>query len=66
MNDSYSILIIEDEKNIQGLMSRTLKTNGYKVTTADTGKAGLAIINSQCLCQNGGIRQSRSSGSRCG
>ena len=48
MNDSYSILIIEDEKNILGLISRTLKSNGYKVTTADTGKAGLSIINSQC------------------
>jgi len=27
MNDSYSILIIEDEKNILDFMSRTLKAN---------------------------------------
>lgn len=48
MNDSYSILIIEDEKNILDFMSRTLKANGYKTTTVTSGKAGLSIINSQC------------------
>ena len=46
MNDSYSILIIEDEKNILDFMSRTLKANGYKTTTVTSGKAGLSIINS--------------------
>ena len=45
MNDSYSILIIEDEKNILDFMSRTLKANGYKTTTVTSGKAGLSIIN---------------------
>lgn len=39
MNDSYSILIIEDEKNILDFMSRTLKANGYKTTTVTSGKA---------------------------
>ena len=48
MNDSYSILIIEDEKNILDFMSKTLKSNGYKTTTTDSGKAALAIINSGC------------------
>ena len=48
MNDSYSILIIEDEKNILDFMSRTLKANGYKTPTVTSGKAGLSIINSQC------------------
>ena len=48
MTPNYSILIIEDEKNILEFMSKTLKANGYRVTTAATGKAGLAIINSQC------------------
>lgn len=43
MNDSYSILIIEDEKNILDFMSRTLKANGYKTTTVTSGKAGLSI-----------------------
>ena len=37
MNDSYSILIIEDEKNILDFMSRTLKANGYKTTTVTSG-----------------------------
>ena len=43
MNDSYSILIIEDEKNILDFMSRTLKANGYKTTTVTSGKAGLSF-----------------------
>ena len=50
MNDSYSILIIEDEKNILDFMSRTLKANGYKTTTVTSGKAGLSIINFVNIC----------------
>lgn len=48
MIPSYSILIIEDEKNILDFMSKALKANGYRVITADSGKMGLTIINSQC------------------
>lgn len=48
MIPNYSILIIEDEKNILDFMSRALKANGYRVSTADSGKTGLAVINSQC------------------
>lgn len=48
MTDQYSILIIEDEKNILNFISKTLKSNGYKTTAVESGKAGLAVINSQC------------------
>ena len=48
MIDSYSILIIEDEKNILDFMARTLRSNGYKTITSETGQSGLSIINSQC------------------
>ena len=48
MTDSYSILIIEDEKNILDFMARTLRSNGYKTITSETGQSGLSIINSQC------------------
>ena len=46
MTDSYSILIIEDEKNILDFMARTLRSNGYKTITSETGQSGLSIINS--------------------
>ena len=48
MTDSYSILIIEDEKNILDFMARTLRSNGYKTITSETGQSGLSIINSHC------------------
>ena len=41
MTDSYSILIIEDEKNILDFMARTLRSNGYKTITSETGQSGL-------------------------
>lgn len=48
MTDSYSILIIEDEKNILDFMAKTLRSNGYKTITSETGQSGLSIINSHC------------------
>ena len=42
------ILIIEDEKNILDFMARTLRSNGYKTITSETGQSGLSIINSHC------------------
>lgn len=48
MNPNYSVLIIEDEKNILTFMSKALKANGYRVLTADSGKSGLSLISSQC------------------
>ncbi len=45
---NYTVLIIEDEKNISDFMSKALKSNGYRVITALSGKAGLSLISSQC------------------
>ena len=44
----YSVLIIEDEKNIQTFMGKVLKRHEYRVLYADTGALGLEIIRSQC------------------
>ena len=44
----YSVLIIEDEKNIQTFMGKVLKRHEYRVLYADTGAQGLAISRSQC------------------
>ena len=43
-----SVLIIEDEKNIQTFMGKVLKRQEYRVLCADTGAQGLEIIRSQC------------------
>lgn len=43
-----SVLIIEDEKNIQSFMGKILKRQEYRVLYADTGAQGLEIIRSQC------------------
>lgn len=48
MTSTYTILIIEDEKNISDFMSKALKSNDYRVITAISGKAGLSLISSQC------------------
>ena len=44
----FSVLIIEDEKNIQHFMSKILKRQDYRVLCSDTGKEGLELIRSQC------------------
>ena len=44
----FSVLIIEDEKNIQSFMSKILKRHDYRVTCADNGRQGLEFIRSQC------------------
>ncbi len=38
-----SALVIDDEAQMQRLISITLEANGFRVTTAGTGQAGLAI-----------------------
>ncbi len=35
------ILIIEDNEQVRGLLSKTLKREGYEVTEASDGKAGM-------------------------
>lgn len=44
----FSVLIIEDEKNIQTFMGKVLKRHDYQVLYADTGKQGLEMIRSRC------------------
>ena len=43
-----TILIIEDEKNIQTFMGKVLKQHDYRVLSADSGAQGLEVIRSQC------------------
>lgn len=44
----FTILLIEDEKNITDFIVKILHSNNYKVVTAATGNEGLSIISSQC------------------
>ncbi|MCI6464596.1 MAG: response regulator [Faecalicatena sp.] len=48
MTPKFTILIIEDEKNIQTFVGKVLKKHDYKVLYADNGKEGLSLIHSQC------------------
>ena len=43
-----TVLIIEDEKNIQTFMGKILKRHDYRVLYADTGAQGLELLRSQC------------------
>ena len=43
-----TILIIEDEKNIQTFMGKVLKQHDYRVLGADSGSQGLEMVRSQC------------------
>lgn len=44
----FTILIIEDEKNIQTFMRKILTKHNYRVLCADNGTQGLNLIRSQC------------------
>ena len=46
MIQKLSVLVIEDEKSICDFIGKTLTSHDYKVTTATTGKEGLAILTS--------------------
>lgn len=48
MNHKFTVLIIEDEKNISSFISKILTNNDYKPITVTTGKEGLEVICSQC------------------
>lgn len=48
MTHKFTVLIIEDEKNILTFVSKVLKKHEYKVLCADTGKEALSLIGSQC------------------
>lgn len=44
----FTVLIVEDEKNIQTFMNKILRRHDYKVICADTGLQGLELIQSSC------------------
>lgn len=44
----FTVLIIEDEKNIQTFVGKILKKQDYRVLYADCGQTGLELIRSQC------------------
>ena len=46
MYQKISVLIIEDEKSICDFIGKTLDSHEYKVTVANNGKDGLALITS--------------------
>lgn len=48
MELKYTVLIIEDEKNIAGFMSEALKANGFNALTAVNGADGLMCAASHC------------------
>ncbi len=48
MNIQFSVLIIEDEKNISNFMGKILTAHGYHVLTACCGRDGLSAISSRC------------------
>jgi two-component system, NtrC family, response regulator len=43
----YSLLIIDDEKDIRNLLARTLELEGYQVQMAADGRSGLALFEQQ-------------------
>lgn len=43
MNSSETILIIDDEVQMRRLLEITLSANGYKISSASTGKEGLLL-----------------------
>ena len=42
-----TVLVIDDEPKILGLLSRIIELEGFKVLQADTGKTGLKIVKSR-------------------
>ena len=47
MTQPKNILVVEDDKLSQNIISRILKTKDYSVTTASNGKLALPIIEAQ-------------------
>lgn len=46
--NKFTIILIEDEKNILSFIERVLERHDYKVITANTGNEGISLINSSC------------------
>lgn len=47
MNGSGRILIVDDEENLRHTVARVLQRAGFEVTTAASGKEGLALLSQQ-------------------
>jgi len=48
MSAKIKILLIEDDKSITRFITTSLEGNGYKITSAATGKEGLTLSTSFC------------------
>ncbi len=48
MNNQFTVLIIEDEKNISNFMNKILTAHGYHVISSYCGRDGLSVISSRC------------------
>ena len=48
MNSKFSVLVIEDEKNILDFIVKSLNAHNYKAVPATTGKEALSLIASLC------------------
>lgn len=48
MNNQFTVLIIEDEKNISTFMNKILTAHGYHVLNSYCGRDGLSVISSRC------------------
>lgn len=46
--NQYRILVVEDEKLIQGFIQTVLMSNGYEVLAARTGEEALTLLSSHC------------------
>lgn len=46
--NQYRILVVEDEKLIQGFIQTVLMSNGYEVLAARTGEEALTMLSSHC------------------
>ena len=48
MNTKIPVLLIEDDKSISGFITTSLESNGYRVTSALSGREGLSLSASLC------------------
>lgn len=48
MNNTFSILVIEDEKNISNFICKSLNDHNYKAVPVYTGKDALTSVSSSC------------------
>jgi two-component system, OmpR family, response regulator RpaA len=46
MSETGHILVVDDEKEVLGTLTRALTRQGYEVTTADSGVASLEVLDS--------------------